>query len=139
MGLNELGSVASVLSLVITIFVFWGVNDVKNYYVRHIMLPPLIRKLRAQIRNIENSVLNKRVEELQASIEHCDVLLERLYKHTDNILKKRIKENRDSINTFLSNKDQYQLDNCRKLVSNINATIESTKVFQGEDQWSTNT
>lgn len=136
MSLSDVGSIASIASLVFTAWVIYDVRGLHHFYKRHLLLPQYIAELTRHVKNARKALDAKRTEELKAVLRKCDAILERLPKYGDSLLKDRARTARTLISQILVD-GVGLLGLSHDVISHIEATIESAKAFTGDDRWST--
>ena len=135
--LSVAGSVASILSLIFTVWVILEVRSLRLFYKRHLLLPRFTQELARHAKNARKAIESKRTEEVKGVLQKCDALIERVPKYADKALAARAQNTRDSIAKLLGDHEHNLLTHSYEVINELDATIESALAFTGEDQWAT--
>jgi hypothetical protein len=136
MTLTNAGSIASIVSLGLTIMVFFRVRALHCFYKRHLLLPNILRAISTHAKNAEKATTSKRNEDVLKALKLCDAQLERLLRHSDKPLKKRLRTTRKTLKELQTNPPNF-LRLALYTVGDIEAVVESAKSFKELDRWKT--
>jgi len=133
--LNAAGSVASLLGFLVTIWVVFEVRNLHHFYQRHLQIPPILRALRAHVKNADSALQGKRTDQVKRILSSCDALVERLLKYGDRPLANRATGVRVSISRILDGPEHALLGKGHNVVSEIDAVIASATTYMDENRW----
>jgi hypothetical protein len=134
-SLNEIAGLASILGLILTIFVFFNVRNIQNYYKKRIRLPQLLSKIGLNTNNI--------TEYLNDYSGNINSILVELGKTESNLktLNKNCNQNiKSECNRVIKNikrttiKDVTE-EKIRSIHVSLHKIIESTINFQEDLNW----
>lgn len=95
--INTVGSVASIISLLVSVFVFREVRNLKSLYLRHLIVPQFLRSIKALIEQANTDLSGKRTEQLKGVFLKIDAILERVEEYSDVKMSNRLADVRSGI------------------------------------------
>ncbi len=137
--LSAAGSIASILGLIFTGWVVFKVRGIHTLYKRHLLIPPIIDKLKRHIKDAAKALAKKRTGQLKQILYKCDALVERLPRYADKTLTRRAKNVRGSIAELLALSHGTVLSSSHNVLCELEAVISSAVTYMDEDKWRTRT
>jgi hypothetical protein len=133
--INEIAGLTSIIGFVLTIFVFFNVRNIRNYYKKRIRLPQLLEKILQNTKTISEYLndfpgnsnfiaieLGKTESNLKTLQQHCN-------QYIKSECKKVIKEIKGTT------KKEITEDKIRLIHVALHKIIESTNNFQEDLNW----
>lgn len=137
LSLSDIGSIASILSFIIVLIIFFSVKKIKNFYIFKVRVPDLNKKFENIVSNI-SSFLND-YENATNSIDEetakCEVVLKSLKKKLPRSLKKSIKNVIKRLNNYQNRPHQKTEGNLREIYVNALKILEEIKYIQEDIKW----
>ena len=129
-----LASISSIISLILTFYVFLDVRKIKNYYLFAARVPDLMVKLQESSSNMSDYIkrFDKYALEIEEEVDRSEVLLESLKNKLDGEAKKSIEQLLKDIESYNKRKDKKAV---RQIYRNISKVIIRIKEIQEDRKW----
>jgi hypothetical protein len=132
------GLLVSVAALCITLRVLFRVGRIEQHCVRQGLLPSYVRKLDAQIKNLERGLKFKNTTEAFNALVVSQMVLGDFLAHLRGRRAHQLSEVIDVIEAVRKGKaDATFLAQCEEANAHLKASLESLRSFQQELQWRT--
>jgi len=134
-GLSDIGSFASIISLVLTVIVFFNLRSIKRFYVFKARAPELLNKLIKQASNIssyQSDFLDSR-HEIDLEIVQIEINLKSLEKKLPGSLKSSVKRVLKQLKRY-DNQDNKP-DSLWQFYIDLQKLIAEIHEFQSDLNW----
>ena len=103
------GSLASILGLLLTMYVAWAVRGIRDRYTRRAMLDSCLRRLRDAHRELQSSIANANIDAAMGAASRIKAVREQVHLHLPP--EKSVEWNDEELNQLM------QCDDRRKVIS----------------------
>lgn len=137
LSLSDIGSIASILSFIIALIIFYNVKKIKNFYIFKVRVPDLNKKFENVVSNISNFLndYENATNSIDEETAKCEVVLKSLKKKLPRSLKKSIKNVIERLNNYQNKSDQKTEDNLRDIYLSVLKILEEIKYIQEDIKW----
>jgi len=134
---TDVGTIASILGFLLTVFVFILIRRIKSFYIFKIRVPDLSKRLKDISSNIA-SYLNdyeSSVNSIDEEVAKCEVVLKSLKGKLSGSIKKPIKSLIKTIGNYQNSTDYKTKDNIWDIYIKILKISEEIKEVQEDQKW----
>jgi len=137
LSLSDIGSIASILSFIIALIIFFNVKKIKNFYIFKVRVPDLNKKFENVVSNISNFLndYENTTNSIDEETAKCEVVLKSLKKKLPRSLKKSIKNVIERLNNYQNRPYQKTEGNLREIYVNALKILEEIKYIQEDIKW----
>lgn len=134
-SLADAGSIASILGLLFTGFVLWGLVRIRKEFVTKARLPELTDSLKSNAKNLSEALrsFDESKREVQTILSVCKSTLKNLIDKLSGNVRKDARNLLRMIDRQDSSSDK---DKAWKIYNELQALIESLKHYQQDRKWS---
>lgn len=134
-SLSNIGSWASIIGLVLTIFVLLNIRSIKQFYLFSARVPELLEKLTKHAASISTHQKNYPTthQELTLELAGVEMVLNSLYDKVNRKTKKSVKKTIDSI--ILPKTGQASKDEIWSIYIQIHKLITEVEELQSDLKW----
>ena len=136
LNLERLGSLASIIGLVLTIYVFFGVRKIKQDFLFRVRLPSLLKKIQKHASTISIG-LSDFPKSKNAIIEEfaiAEVNIQSLENKSSGAIRSSLKQLRLNIEK-LRKTEYIEKDSIRATYLQMNMVIQEITNIQEDDKW----
>ena len=133
----DVGTIASILGLLLTILIFFLIRKIKSFYIFKIRVPGLSKRLQ-DIASSISSYLNyyeSSINSIDEAVATCEVVLKSLKGKLSGSIKKAIKALIKKIGNYQNSYDYKTKDNIWDIYISILKISEEIKELQEDYKW----
>lgn len=137
MSLPSIGSVASIIGLVLTIFIYFGVRKIRRDFLFRARIPALLKKLQKHASKLSRCLqdYSNTKEATDEELSIAEVNLVSLYQKSYGPLKKSLKSLIKDIRRFRKDDSRSTKQNLRSIYLNINMVVQEINNLREDEKW----
>jgi 5-bromo-4-chloroindolyl phosphate hydrolysis protein len=128
-----IGSLASILGLLITLYVAWAVSLIEQSYVRQALLPKYISSLKRILKNLDQGLGAKDNQALRSRLSEARELLRAVARHFPK--KTNAGKLVISITDSFEASERHFLLKAEEIIAELNGEVQAIDVLKAEMEW----
>ena len=131
--LGVTGSVASIIGLVVTVYVAWAIRKLRQRYVRQAIYTECLANLQAHLRNLKTARTRKKVSDIRERLGRIQEILGRIAIH--DLEQSSVEWPIGEIDRILESRDLEIAVDVAEVIPQVGQRIEKLELMLLELQW----
>lgn len=133
-AINSIGSICSIIGLVVTAYVAWTIRKIEIAYVTHALVQECLSKLKASLKNMKQAMGRSDESALRQELQKCRVIISesRVFGENDTETANTVGE----IEQLMSFQGSQFLNTAANVVALISGHFVRLELQRTKSQWS---